>query len=56
MIDVINRGMGGEEAPDERDRLQRDVINENPSWAILAGRHERGLEGQRSKQSSRSDR
>jgi hypothetical protein len=34
MIDVINRGVGGEEAPDERDRLQRDVINENPSLVI----------------------
>jgi hypothetical protein len=34
MIDVINRGVGGEEAPDERDRLQRDVIDENPSLVI----------------------
>jgi hypothetical protein len=34
MIDVINRGIGGEEAPDERDRLQRDVIDEKPSLVI----------------------
>jgi hypothetical protein len=34
MIDVINRGVGGEEAPDERNRLQRDVIDENPSLVI----------------------
>ena len=34
MIDVINRGVGGEEAPDERDRLERDVIDENPSLVI----------------------
>jgi hypothetical protein len=34
MIDVVNRGVGGEEAPDERDRLQRDVIDENPSLVI----------------------
>jgi hypothetical protein len=34
MIDVINRGVGGEEAPDERDRLQRDVVEENPSLVI----------------------
>jgi hypothetical protein len=34
MIDVINRGVGGEEAPSERDRLQRDVIEENPSLVI----------------------
>jgi hypothetical protein len=33
MIDVINRGVGGEEAPDERHRL-RDVIDENPSLVI----------------------
>jgi hypothetical protein len=34
MIDVVNRGVGGEEAPDEHDRLQRDVIDENPSLVI----------------------
>jgi hypothetical protein len=34
MIDVINRGKGGEEAPDERARLQEDVIEENPSLVI----------------------
>jgi hypothetical protein len=34
MIDVINRGVGGEEAPDERDRLERDVIDEDPSLVI----------------------
>jgi GDSL-like Lipase/Acylhydrolase family len=34
MIDVINRGKGGEEAPAERARLQEDVIDENPSLVI----------------------
>jgi hypothetical protein len=34
MIDVINRGKGGDEAPGERARLQEDVINENPSLVI----------------------
>jgi lysophospholipase L1-like esterase len=33
-IDVINRGIGGQEAPAELDRLQRDVIDLNPSLVI----------------------
>jgi lysophospholipase L1-like esterase len=34
MIDVLNRGIGGEEAPRERDRLERDVIAEEPDLVI----------------------
>lgn len=34
MIDVINRGLGGQEAPKERDRMQEDVIAENPQLVI----------------------
>jgi hypothetical protein len=34
MIDVINRGKGGDEAPGEYERLQRDVIDEDPSLVI----------------------
>jgi hypothetical protein len=34
MINVINRGIGGEEAPVERNRLKRDVIAEEPSLVI----------------------
>ena len=34
MIDVVNRGKGGDEAPGERGRLQTDVIDENPSLVI----------------------
>jgi lysophospholipase L1-like esterase len=33
-IDVVNRGVGGEEAPKELDRLKRDVIDEKPSLLI----------------------
>jgi lysophospholipase L1-like esterase len=33
-IDVLNRGVGGEEAPKELERLQRDVIDERPSLLI----------------------
>jgi lysophospholipase L1-like esterase len=33
-IDVINRGVGGEEAPKERDRMERDVIAEQPRLVI----------------------
>jgi lysophospholipase L1-like esterase len=33
-IDVLNRGVGGEEAPKERDRIADDVIAENPSLVI----------------------
>lgn len=34
MIDVINRGKGGDEAPGEYERLREDVIEENPSLVI----------------------
>jgi lysophospholipase L1-like esterase len=34
MIDVINRGKGGDEAPGEQARLQTDVVDENPSLVI----------------------
>ena len=34
MIDVINRGKGGDEAPGEQARLQTDVIDGNPSLVI----------------------
>jgi lysophospholipase L1-like esterase len=34
MIDVINRGKSGDEAPGEQARLQTDVIDENPSLVI----------------------
>lgn len=34
MIDVINRGKGGDEAPGEFERLGQDVIDENPSLVI----------------------
>jgi lysophospholipase L1-like esterase len=33
-VDVLIRGVGGEEAPDEVRRLQRDVIAERPSVVI----------------------
>ncbi len=33
-IDVLNRGVGGEEAPKERDRIDRDVIAEKPHLVI----------------------
>jgi len=33
-IDVVNRGIGGEEAPKELQRLRRDAIDENPSLLI----------------------
>src|SRR5258708_31118772 len=33
-FDVLNRGVGGEEAPDELRRLRRDVIDERPSVVI----------------------
>jgi lysophospholipase L1-like esterase len=33
-FDVLNRGVGGEEAPDEVKRMQRDVIDERPSVVI----------------------
>jgi lysophospholipase L1-like esterase len=34
MIDVVNRGKGGDEAPGEQARFQIDVIDENPSLVI----------------------
>jgi hypothetical protein len=34
MIDVLNRGIGGEEAPQEFLRMERDVIGENPCVVI----------------------
>ncbi len=34
MIDVLNRGVGGEEAPKERDRIVRDVLPESPCLVI----------------------
>jgi lysophospholipase L1-like esterase len=34
MIDVLNRGIGGEEAPAEFQRLQQDVVIEQPSLVI----------------------
>jgi lysophospholipase L1-like esterase len=33
-FDLLNRGVGGEEAPDELRRMQRDVIDERPSVVI----------------------
>ena len=33
-IDVVNRGIGGEEAPKELERLQRDVLDDQPSLLI----------------------
>src|SRR5216683_4463014 len=34
MIDVVNRGIGGQEAPEELSRLECDVIAEAPSLVI----------------------
>ncbi len=34
MIDVINRGIGGQEAPEELSRFEPDVIHEAPSLVI----------------------
>lgn len=34
MIDVLNRGIGGEEAPKELTRLERDVLAEHPHLVI----------------------
>lgn len=34
MIDVLNRGIGGQEAPAERDRFDWDVFAEQPSLVI----------------------
>jgi lysophospholipase L1-like esterase len=34
MIDVLNRGIGGQEAPDEFARMQEDVIAEAPALVI----------------------
>jgi hypothetical protein len=32
MIDVLNRGIGGQEAPEELSRFESDVIGEAPRW------------------------
>src|SRR2546423_958327 len=34
MIDVVNRGIGGQEAPDELLRFQSDVFDEEPVLVI----------------------
>jgi lysophospholipase L1-like esterase len=34
VIDVINRGIGGQEAPAELDRVRRDIIDHKPSLVI----------------------
>jgi acyl-CoA thioesterase-1 len=34
MIDVINRGIGGQEAPEELARFECDVLNEQPTMVI----------------------
>ncbi|MGO9356174.1 MAG: SGNH/GDSL hydrolase family protein [Xanthobacteraceae bacterium] len=34
MIDVLNRGIGGQEAPQELVRMERDVIAEKPSLVV----------------------
>jgi lysophospholipase L1-like esterase len=34
MIDVLNRGLGGQEAPEELSRLECDVVAEQPSLVI----------------------
>ena len=34
MIDVLNRGIGGQESPKEFERLERDVIAEQPDLVI----------------------
>jgi hypothetical protein len=34
MVDVLNRGIGGQEAPAELDRVKRDVIDEHPALVI----------------------
>jgi hypothetical protein len=44
-IDVINRGVGGEEAPKELDRMNRDVIAEKPSVLVLLPAIHRGQKG-----------
>jgi hypothetical protein len=33
-IDILNRGLGGEEAPKERDRIDTDVLPEQPCLVI----------------------
>jgi acyl-CoA thioesterase-1 len=34
MIDVLNRGIGGQEAPEELSRFESDVIGEAPALVI----------------------
>ena len=43
MIDVLNRGVGGQEATTELPRFEPDVIAEAPALVDLAGRHQRRL-------------
>jgi hypothetical protein len=38
MIDILNRGVGGEEAPKERKRIDTDVLLEQPRCAALIDR------------------
>ena len=33
-IDVLNRGIGGQEAPEELDRFEKDIFDEKPSLVI----------------------
>jgi len=34
MVDVLNRGIGGQESPEELSRLETDVIDETPALVI----------------------
>ncbi|MEH2480433.1 lysophospholipase L1-like esterase [Nitrobacteraceae bacterium AZCC 2146] len=34
MVDVLNRGVIGQEAPDELERMQKDVLEERPSLLV----------------------
>ena len=43
MIDVLNRGIGGQESPEQLSRLETDVIDEVPVLVDLAGRDQRGV-------------
>jgi len=43
MIDVLNRGIGGQEAPDELARMRDDVNRGITVIDHLAGRHQRRL-------------
>jgi acyl-CoA thioesterase-1 len=39
MIDVLNRGIGGQEAPQARSRFESDVIVEAPGMRTLQSNH-----------------